>query len=142
MLLIYSKNYDLLLAECFKYPLKCFWYTLQHWGDYRNQNAHLEKGKAKTKMGKKVMQPLSVLMGWNGISAEAECVKETLVMGKDICCLKHSRACSLRALLAANHLTVMDALTHFQLKRSSASLIILNSGEQIKPSSNQGCARL
>jgi len=95
-------------------------------------------------MGKEVMQPLSVLMGRNAsqLKAEAECVKETLVMGKDICCLKNSRACSLRDLLAANHLTVMDVLARFQLKRSSASLIILNNGEQIKPGSNQGCVRL
>jgi hypothetical protein len=62
------------------------------------------------------------------LKAEAECVKETLAMGRDICCLKNSRACSLRALFAANHLTVMDVLAHFQLKRSSASLIILNNG--------------
>lgn len=76
------------------------------------------------------------------LKAESECVKEMLVKGKDICCLMNSRARSLRVLLADNHLTVMDFLAHFQLKRSSASLIILNNGEQIKPSSNQGYVRL
>jgi hypothetical protein len=51
------------------------------------------------------------------LKTENECVKEKLLMGKDISCLKNSRACSLRALLASNHLRVMEVLAHFLTKK-------------------------